>query len=103
MEKPQIMDKKETRRYILNPFYAFRGWKMLPYAIMHLRKPGTMFMNREEWLCACTCDGQHDIDWNGLSEKQRHIYEVLEQRGYIHECHGNEQLDSKGGFFHCLF
>ena len=52
------------RRYILNPAYAFRGWKLLPYAVQNLFFPHTEFFNETEWKLFSACDGQTDIDWN---------------------------------------
>ena len=41
--------------YILNRGYAFRGWKLLPYAVQNLFAPMTEFFRQEEWELFSKC------------------------------------------------
>lgn len=82
----------ETRRYILNPSWAMRGWKLLPYAVQSLALPKTEFFRREEWELFSACDGQTDIDWAALSMEQRKKYEHWERGGFIRPAEEGERL-----------
>ena len=87
------MDRKEnTRYYILNPGYAFRGWKLLPYAAQYLHAPQTEFFNKEQWQLFSACDGQTEIDWDALSGEQKGLYDHWEQNGFIRRCGTDERL-----------
>ena len=78
----------DTRRYVLSPRYAFRGWKLLPYAIQYLFAPKTEFFREAEWALFSACDGQTDIEWDSLTDDERDLYEHWEKNGFI--CHAKE-------------
>ncbi len=45
------------RRYILNPAYAFRGFKLLPYAVQNLFFPHTEFFKESvQWSITGRCN-----------------------------------------------
>ena len=80
------------RRYILNSCYAFRGWKLLPYAVQALDQPQTEFFRKEPWELFSACDGQTDIDWSSLNDDQRKQYDNWEKNGFIRRCGPGEHL-----------
>ena len=80
------------RYYILNPGYAFRGWKLLPYAVQYLYRPGTEFFREHEWELFESCDGNTAVDWENLPEKDRELYIHWEKNGFIKQCEKGEKL-----------
>ncbi len=82
----------DKRRYILMPAYAFRGWKLLPYAAQNIHMPRTEFFTKEKWELLSACDGETDIDWEALTEEQRKLYEHWEQKFLIRNAKDGEGL-----------
>ena len=80
------------RRYILTPGYAFRGWKLLPYAVQYLYAPKTEFFREDDWALFSACDGQTDIDWDALTDAQRERYLRWEKGGFIRRAGEGECL-----------
>ena len=81
-----------SRHYILTAGYAFRGWKRLPYAVQNLFFPRTEFFREDDWVLLSACDGQTDIDWNRLTEKERNKYGHWEKAGFIRHAEAGERL-----------
>ncbi len=79
-------------RYILNPGFALRGWKLLPFALQYLYMPRTEFFRPEEYRLLEACDGQTDIGWASLTEKERGLYERWEKDGVIRRAAPGDSL-----------
>ena len=80
------------RRHILTSAYAFRGWKLLPYAAQNIYIPRTEFFTKEKWELLSACDGETDIDWEALTEEQRKLYEHWEEKYIIRNAKEGEKL-----------
>lgn len=80
------------RHYVLAPGYAFRGWKLLPYAVQYLFAPQTEFFTKEQWQLFSACDGQTGIDWDELNDTQKAFYEKWEKGGFIRRCSPDDRL-----------
>ena len=81
-----------VRRYILAPGYALRGWKLLPYALQYLYRPMTEFFHEAEFRLLRACDGQAEIRWDALEEKERRLYSHWEENGFIRRAEPGEKL-----------
>lgn len=86
------MSEHEIRHYILSFWLAFRGWKLLPYAISHRFSLQTEFYRKEQWDLIRACDGKTDIVWDELTDEQRAAYEEWEKNGVIHLAGDGESL-----------
>ena len=86
------VEAMDPRRYILSPGYAFRGWKLLPYAVQYLSSPRTEYFREEEWELFSACDGQKDIEWDTLTDVQRDLYDHWEKDGFIRRAGEGERL-----------
>ncbi len=83
---------KSAIRYILDPGYTLRGWKLLPYAVQYLYSPRTEFFREDEWALLSVCDGQKEIDWTALTDDQREKYGNWEKKGFIRRALPGEHL-----------
>ena len=88
----EVTTHGSRRRYLLNPAYALRGWKLLPYAVQHRHMPRTEFFREDDWALFSACDGQTDIDWDALSDEQQKRYEHWERNGFIRRATPGECL-----------
>lgn len=79
------------RRYLLNPTHALRGWMMLPYGVMQTGGTTCEFLTKHEYALLLDCDGQTEIPYDGLPEKDRKWYDFWEEQKVIHRCDGNEE------------
>ena len=82
----------DIRRYLLHPGFALRGWKKLPYALQYLFRDRTEFFYEDEFDLLLKCDGETDIDWDSLSEKEKGFLEHLEKNHFIKQVHHGEKL-----------
>ncbi len=82
----------EIRRYILNPEWSFRGWRLLPYAAQSLYVPETEFFGQEDWDLFSVCNARTDIDWDALTDAQRNRYEHWEINGFIRRARNGDRL-----------
>ena len=85
-------DMNSIRRYILEDGYAFRGWKLLPFAIQYRYAPLTEFFMEYQYKLLMDCDGKTDIDWNSLDNKEREYYDKWEKGGLIRRAAKGEEL-----------
>ena len=90
----KTVTETDIRHYILNPAYALRGWKLLPYAVQNLYRPWTVFLKERDWELLQLCDGQTDIDWNSLPEEDQKWFSHTEEHQYILRCSGSQKLAS---------
>ena len=80
------------KRYILNPGYALRGWKLLPYALQYLYRPMTEFFYKDEFELLKACDGQTDINFDELTDEEQDRYNHWEENGFIRPAGPGERL-----------
>lgn len=73
--------------YRLKEPYAFRGWRMLPYAIRAEKGVGMFelpqFYDKETFMDMLYFNGQEDIDAEKLSAKTRRLIEDMCSRGML--------------------
>ena len=81
-----------TRRYILNPVFALRGWKKLPYALQYLNKPKTEFFLEDQFDLLLKCDGETVIHWDELSEQEKGYIEHWEKNHFIRRAGESDRL-----------
>ena len=84
----------DIRRYLLEPDYALRGWKLVPFAIQNRIGRRTEFMERDLFLLLADCDGETEIRWDQLTDKQRKIYDHWEKNHIIRRSAPGEHLNS---------
>ncbi len=82
----------QTIRYILDPRYALRGWKLLPFGLQYYYKSMTEFFLPDTYRLLEACDGQTDIMWNSLDERERELYMKWEKGGFIHRAVPGDML-----------
>lgn len=70
-------------RYILNERYRLRGWYQLPDGLFDNVLKRAVFPERETYLLLLKCDGAHDFEPDGLSEKEKKILRTLEDENII--------------------
>ena len=80
------------RRYILEKEYAFRGWKLLPFAVQYRQAPLTEFFTEDSYKLIMDCDGKTDIEWSKLTDNQRSIYESWEKNHIIRRAKKGDEL-----------
>ena len=80
------------RRYILEKEYAFRGWKLLPFAVQYRQAPLTEFFTEECYKLIMDCDGVTDIEWSKLTDNQRSIYEHWVKNHIIRRAKKGDEL-----------
>ena len=78
--------------YILNRNYRLRGFKELPFGIMHPNRTDTDFFDKEQYSVILDCDGNTDIDLSLITDKQKEVLETLLKLGFIRECEKGEKL-----------
>ena len=83
---------KDVRRYLLDPRFALRGWKLLPFAIQYRHMPKTEFFTEDVFMLMAVCDGLHDIVWDDLSDKERSYYDRWEKAHFIRRAAPGERL-----------
>ena len=81
-----------ARRYVLTPAYALRGWKLLPYGVQRTDGTSCEFMTKHDYALLLDCDGQTDIPYDGLPERDRARYYSWEQGKIIRRCGEGERL-----------
>ncbi len=86
------MKEGGTVRYILDPRYALRGWKLLPFALQHFFAGRTEFFLPDTYRLLEACDGQTDIPWDSLTERAREQYAGWEKDGFIHRAGPGDHL-----------
>ena len=84
--------KSKPRRYLLNPAFAFRGWKKLPYALQYLTMENTEFFLEDRYRLLLRCDGETDIHFEDLSQQERDLYDHWERYGFIRQVSNGEKL-----------
>ena len=86
------MRETGKRKYVLSPGYCLRGWKLLPYAVQHMYAPRTEFFREDEWRLFTACDGQTEIDWETLTDRERALYRRWEKDGFIRPAGPDDRL-----------
>ena len=81
-----------VRRYLLEEEYAFRGWKLLPFAVQYRHAPLTEFFMEAQYKLLMDCDGITDIYFDKLTDKQRDTYNLWEKIGLIRRSESGEEL-----------
>lgn len=79
------------RRYLINPVFILRGWKLLPYALQDRFSGMTRFYLKEQYDALLKCDGRTDIDPVQLDETTRNWYRHREENGMIARIRGKRQ------------
>ena len=79
--------------YILNKGFKLRGWKMLPFGLMQPNPRYTDFFDRELYELVYDLDGQHDIDEEKLTERQKDLLERLLDMKFALPSDGTQFLD----------
>ena len=93
MAKPHpTHPEAHTRRYLLHPGYAFRGWKKLPYALQYLYRERTEFFLEHPFELLLKCDGETDIAYDGLTEEDKAFYDRWERNGFIKQVFHGETI-----------
>ena len=73
--------------YRLKEPWAFRGWKLLPFALRagygEHKHDEPLFFKRDEFLALLSCNGEEDVDLSSLGEQERKVIEQLTHEGLI--------------------
>ncbi len=99
MEKYRHHDDTVVR-YILDPGYALRGWKLLPFALQYWYSPKTEFFLPDKYKLLEVCDGQTDIVWASLTNEEREQYNIWEKNGFIRQAKQGDRLLSYQRYRH---
>ena len=78
--------------YILQKGYELCGFQGLPFALRHPNFADCDFFDKEEYHVVYAMDGRHDIDEEGLSEKQKKLLEHMKELDMIRPSDGRESL-----------
>ena len=78
--------------YVLSPFYGFRGWKLLPYAVQNMHSAQTEFFDKHGWDLISKCDGNTPIDIDMLPAEDRNRYLLWSKGGLIIDCDKGTEL-----------
>lgn len=78
--------------YIIQDNFLLRGYKSLPFGLVHPNQISIDFFNKEQYSLILDCDGNTDIDENILSPVQKELFNNLIKLGFIRECNKNEKL-----------
>jgi len=78
--------------YLLNPDYALRGWKLLPYAVQPVQSGVTEFMDKRRWDLLIKCDGQTEVDIDALEDGDREVFDKWLSGFLIFECPKGSEL-----------
>ena len=66
------------RRYILEKEYAFRGWKLLPFAVQYRQAPLTEFFTEASYKLIMDCDGVGFHDWmRGVDGAEKIVLDAI--------------------------
>ena len=79
--------------FILQEHYLLRGYSKLPFALVHPNYSNTEFFTKDEYKLVLDCDGNTDIDYENLSERQKTIFRNMLNAGIIRQCEKGETLN----------
>ena len=70
-------------RYVLNRQFALRGWKRLPWAIVHRPENSVRFLDAPTFRALELCDGAIDLDLPLIVDRIRKTVSELERQGAV--------------------
>ena len=70
-------------RYVLNSQFVLRGWKRLPWAVMHRPENSVRFLDASTFRALELCDGAIDFDLPIITDRLREIVMELERWGVV--------------------